>query len=98
MVATLHIGSGTLQLHYFAGAFLSLVRIRTSLFTSASLPPSRTTRLKLTFEVRLVVVNVLEDLTTKLNVVSALGARAGFSFVPPITHWTAWPTTFPLSS
>ena len=52
----------------------------TSLFTSASLPPSRTRRVTVTF----VFVNGLLAWTTKLKVVLESGANGGRSFVPPI--------------
>lgn len=55
---------------YFADSFTV-----TSCCMSASLSPSKTTRLKLTLAVRFVVVNGCGLVTTKLNVVSALGSR-----------------------
>ena len=72
----------------------------TSLVTFARLPPSNTTRVKETFAVRFVVVNPdeLGLVTTKLNVVSFFGSKAGRFFVPPMTHLVDRPIILPWSS
>jgi hypothetical protein len=68
--------------------------ISTFWFTSTTFPPSKIRRVKVT----LFVVKGWSLETTKLKVVSASGAKAGLSFVPPITQRAACPTTLPLSS
>ena len=61
--------------------------------TSATLPPSNTTRLNETFAVRLVVVSDFWIGMTKLKVVSAFGSRVVLFW--PITHCVDCPTIWP---
>src|ERR1041385_401461 len=73
-----------IRTHFFAGFTL------TSLLTSATLPPSRTIRLKLTLAVRLVVANCFSAAMTKWNALVDPAAKPCLSLVPPITHRGAW--------
>ena len=78
--------------------FYFVFDIVTVFVTSASLSPSKTTRLNETFAVRFVVVNGFGLVMTKLKVVPLFGDKAGLFFVPPITHLLDWPIILPCSS